>query len=254
VVTECANKGAATGPDDCDLPHEHLVHANGAGEVEDSYRVSPGVFAPNHIDCTKMNCVLAVSALSFDPSEQASALISFASAVRAAPEGSGQSASFETADVSADWIFPLAAAAAWLLCAAIRRRLRAAPALIAAGLVAVGLSSIQAYAVATARLAPSGITSATIYALYFVATEVVLLAYIVTHVLAAHRNSVWLSRFHFAFAVLTCLGALWLLEIAVFTMAQSNVTDGGGPIWYASAGICVVGAIGMLRFRGQAKL
>jgi hypothetical protein len=247
VVTECADKGAATGPDDCDLPHEHLVHANQAGEVEDSYRVSPGVFAPNHIDCTRMNCVLAVSALSFDPNEQASASISFAPGVHTTTAGTGASDVTNSTGTSADWIFPLLAAAAWLFCAAIRRPLRKAPGLIAAGFMALGVFSIQAYALATARLVPSGVTSATVYAAYFIGLDAVVLAYLGTRqLLASHSSRVWLSRVHSVFAILSCLGVLWVLVIAIFTMAQSSVSDGGGPIWYASAGVCTLGAIAVV--------
>jgi len=254
VVTECADKGAATGPDDCDLPHEHLVHANEAGEVEDSYRVSPGLFAPNRIDCTKVSCVLAVSALSFDPNQQASASISFAPGVRTTAPGSAGAAATTSTAASGDWIFPLLIAAAWLFCAVLRRRLRDEPALVAAGFMALGLSSIQAYALATARLVPSGITSATVYAAYFIGLDVLVLLYIGTRRLSVHhRSSAWLSRIHSVFALLSCLGALWFLTIAIFTMAQSTVNDGGGPIWYASAGVCCLGAIMVMTSARRAK-
>jgi hypothetical protein len=243
VVTECADKGTATGPDDCDLAHEQLVHAAKNGSVESSYRVTPGVFAPNRIDCTAVDCVISVSELSFDPSQQASAEISFASGVHTSAGSTGGSTAQSPGNLSIDWLIPFVAALLWAFCVALRKRLRENLALVAAGFVAIGLSSLQAYAVAASTLVPSRISSATVYGLYFVGLEVIVLLYLgMAHFRGPRGQRPWVQRTYLATAVLNCAGTAWVIWVAVATMAQSSATDGGGPIWYAAAGVCAAGA------------
>jgi Neocarzinostatin family len=249
VITECADRQAATGPDDCDLPHEQLVRANSAGVVEASYRANPGVFAPHRIDCTVVQCVISVSELTFDPSQQASADISFAPGVHVVPAaGSGSSSAQNAGNLSIDWVIPVLAAIVWLICIGLRPRLRPARHLAAAGFIFIGVACLQSYAWAASALIPSRVSSATIYSLYFIALEAAALLYLVLgHLRIARGHNRWLRAGDAAVTVLLCGGVLWVGWIAAGTMAQSSAGDGGGPIWYSAAGVCAAGAVWALR-------
>lgn len=78
-ITECADKGAATGEADCDIAALVPVSANGSGDVSATYTVAVGPFGANHIVCSAtQKCLLSVSELTLSNPLNASADISFA--------------------------------------------------------------------------------------------------------------------------------------------------------------------------------
>jgi hypothetical protein len=79
VVTECANKGSATGPGDCNLAGIKNVTADTAGQVTASFTVIKGPFGTGHIMCaTAPGCLVSVSQASLSATEEADAAIRFA--------------------------------------------------------------------------------------------------------------------------------------------------------------------------------
>jgi hypothetical protein len=78
VVTQCANKGNATGPGDCNLTGIRTVTANSAGQVETQMTVVKGPFGANHIVCgTSRSCLVSVNPATASPTQEADAPISF---------------------------------------------------------------------------------------------------------------------------------------------------------------------------------
>jgi Neocarzinostatin family len=80
-VTECANKGAATGAGDCNLRGIKVAVADASGRVTvNGYQVLKGPFGSNNVNCAKSPyCIVSVSnAGSATPTEVGSADIRFA--------------------------------------------------------------------------------------------------------------------------------------------------------------------------------
>jgi hypothetical protein len=79
VVTQCANKGSATGPGDCNIAGIQTVTANSAGQIATQMTVIKGPFGANHIVCSStQSCLVSVSPATPSPSQEADAPISFA--------------------------------------------------------------------------------------------------------------------------------------------------------------------------------
>jgi hypothetical protein len=79
VVTQCANKGNATGPADCNLAGIKSVTANSAGQITTQMTVIKGPFGANGIVCSSSNsCLVSVSPATPSPTQEADAPISFA--------------------------------------------------------------------------------------------------------------------------------------------------------------------------------
>ncbi|MDA8297842.1 MAG: neocarzinostatin apoprotein domain-containing protein [Actinomycetota bacterium] len=79
VVNECAAKGSATGPGDCNLAGLAAVTSDASGEVRLSFRVVKGPFGANRITCgPAQRCLVSVSEASPTPSEEADVEITFA--------------------------------------------------------------------------------------------------------------------------------------------------------------------------------
>ncbi|MHB8452194.1 MAG: neocarzinostatin apoprotein domain-containing protein [Mycobacteriales bacterium] len=78
-ITECADKGAATGEADCNIAALVPVTADGSGNVSGTYTVTVGPFGANHIVCSAtQKCLLSVSELTLSNPLNASEDISFA--------------------------------------------------------------------------------------------------------------------------------------------------------------------------------
>lgn len=78
VLTECANKGKATGPGDCDLNNLKSVKSNASGDVRATYSVTKGPFGGSKIKCdTPTACILSVTQATENPSQDATAVIAF---------------------------------------------------------------------------------------------------------------------------------------------------------------------------------
>lgn len=78
TVIECAQKGDATGPGDCNLAGMTPVTADGLGNVSLQITVLRGPFGANKIVCsTKQPCLISVTQASLKPTEEADAAISF---------------------------------------------------------------------------------------------------------------------------------------------------------------------------------
>jgi hypothetical protein len=78
VITECANKGSATGEGDCNLTGAGFVSANGQGDVSTQFAVILGPFGTNKVTCsTAQPCEISVSQESLDPTQQGDTNISF---------------------------------------------------------------------------------------------------------------------------------------------------------------------------------
>jgi len=87
VVTECAAKGTATQPGDCNLTGIRNVTADTSGRVRVGFTVLKGPFGANNIVCdTAQACLISVTQATLSPTEEADAPISFRLA-RGVPSG-----------------------------------------------------------------------------------------------------------------------------------------------------------------------
>lgn len=78
VVNECAAKGSATGPGDCNLTGMQPVTSDATGRVVVEFTVVRGPFGANHIVCgPTQRCLVSVNQATVSPTEQAAAFISF---------------------------------------------------------------------------------------------------------------------------------------------------------------------------------
>jgi hypothetical protein len=78
VVTECAAKGAATGPGDCNLTGMQSVSADTSGRVSIKFTVTKGPFGANKIVCGPAQaCLISVTQATPTPTQEADTLISF---------------------------------------------------------------------------------------------------------------------------------------------------------------------------------
>lgn len=79
VVNECAAKGTATGPGDCNLAGLVAVTSNGRGEISVRFHVIKGPFGANRVICgPAQRCLVSVSQASPSPTEEADVEITFA--------------------------------------------------------------------------------------------------------------------------------------------------------------------------------
>ena len=78
VVTQCAAKGTATGPGDCDLTSMQSVTADASGRVSVEFTVSKGPFGANNIICGPAQaCLISVTQATPSPTQEADTPISF---------------------------------------------------------------------------------------------------------------------------------------------------------------------------------
>ncbi len=79
TVIQCAQKGDATGPGDCNLTGMLGVTADARGSVQAQLHVTQGPFGANKIVCSSTQaCLVSVTQASLSPTEEADQLISFA--------------------------------------------------------------------------------------------------------------------------------------------------------------------------------
>lgn len=79
TVVECAQKGAKTGPGDCNLPGMLTATADQDGAVRVRVRVLAGPFGANRIVCSaRQPCLISVTQASLSPTEEADGSITFA--------------------------------------------------------------------------------------------------------------------------------------------------------------------------------
>jgi len=80
TVIECAQKGNATGPGDCNVPAMLTVTADAHGVVQTRLRVLKGPFGANGIVCSATQaCLISVTQASLSPTQEADRSITFAS-------------------------------------------------------------------------------------------------------------------------------------------------------------------------------
>jgi hypothetical protein len=78
VITECANKGTATGPGDCDLTSMQSVTSDASGRVKTDLTVTKGPFGANKIVCGPAQaCLISVTQATPTPTQEADAPITF---------------------------------------------------------------------------------------------------------------------------------------------------------------------------------
>jgi heat shock protein HslJ len=78
-VIECAQKGLATGPGDCNLTGMLSATSDESGRVSAVLVVLRGPFGSNNIVCSKsQQCLISVTQASLSPTEEADAVIEFA--------------------------------------------------------------------------------------------------------------------------------------------------------------------------------
>ena len=78
VINECADKGANTGPGDCNLSGLVATAADASGRVSADYVVTSGPFGANNIVCSATQpCLLSVSQAVPSPSEEADVPLRF---------------------------------------------------------------------------------------------------------------------------------------------------------------------------------
>jgi len=78
VVTECAAKGAATGPGDCNLSGMATTSSDSSGHVEVDFVVTKGPFGGNGIVCGPAQpCLVSVTQATPSPTQEADTPISF---------------------------------------------------------------------------------------------------------------------------------------------------------------------------------
>lgn len=77
VVTECAAKGTATGPGDCDLADLLSVTSDAGGRVRVEFRVTEGPFGASNIVCGPgQACLISVTQETPSPTQEADKRIS----------------------------------------------------------------------------------------------------------------------------------------------------------------------------------
>jgi Neocarzinostatin family len=78
VVTQCASKGAATGPGDCDLTGMQSVTSDASGHLTTDLTVTKGPFGANKIVCGPAQaCLISVTQATPTPTQEADAPITF---------------------------------------------------------------------------------------------------------------------------------------------------------------------------------
>jgi hypothetical protein len=78
VAVQCADKGAATGPGDCDVERMSQVTSDAKGHVSVTLRVRKGPFGGNRVICGgAQRCLVSIADAAQPPREQAAALIAF---------------------------------------------------------------------------------------------------------------------------------------------------------------------------------
>ena len=78
VVTECAAKGTATGPGDCDLNGMQSVTSDASGRVKVDLTVTKGPFGANNIVCGPAQaCLISVTQATPSPTQEADTPITF---------------------------------------------------------------------------------------------------------------------------------------------------------------------------------
>jgi predicted RecA/RadA family phage recombinase len=89
-VIECADKGRATGPGDCNLAGMLTTAADAAGRVTVRLAVVQGPFGTNRIVCgSRQRCLVSITQASLAPTEEADAPISFAPQSHRRARGAG---------------------------------------------------------------------------------------------------------------------------------------------------------------------
>ena len=78
VITECASKGTATGPGDCDLTNMQSVTSDASGRLMTHLAVTKGPFGTNKIVCGPAQaCLLSVTQATLTPTQEADTPITF---------------------------------------------------------------------------------------------------------------------------------------------------------------------------------
>ena len=78
VVTECAAKGTATGPGDCDLNGMQSMTSDASGRVTVDLTVTKGPFGANNIVCGPAQaCLISVTQATPSPTQEADTSIAF---------------------------------------------------------------------------------------------------------------------------------------------------------------------------------
>ena len=78
VITQCASKGTATGPGDCNLNAKQGVTADASGRVQAGFTVAKGPFGTNNIVCgASQACLISVTQATPSPTQEADATITF---------------------------------------------------------------------------------------------------------------------------------------------------------------------------------
>ena len=78
VVTECADKGDATGQGDCNLSGVVTASSDTGGRVQADLVVLKGPFGANQVVCgPQQPCLVSISQATLSPTEQADTRISF---------------------------------------------------------------------------------------------------------------------------------------------------------------------------------
>lgn len=78
VITQCASKGTATGPGDCNLNAMQGVTADPSGRVQTGFTVTQGPFGANNIVCSPSQaCLISVTQATPSPTQEADATIKF---------------------------------------------------------------------------------------------------------------------------------------------------------------------------------
>ena len=78
VINECADKGASTGPGDCNLEGLVQTMSDASGKVTADYKVTTGPFGANKITCSASQpCLLSVSQAVPSPTQEADVRLQF---------------------------------------------------------------------------------------------------------------------------------------------------------------------------------
>lgn len=79
TVVQCAAKGTATGPGDCNLSAMQGISADATGRVVTTLVVRKGPFGANNVVCSASTpCLVSVTQASLSPTDEADAPITFA--------------------------------------------------------------------------------------------------------------------------------------------------------------------------------
>jgi len=237
AVEQCSAAPNA-GEGDCNIAGGHFVSADTHGEVDTTLKVLLGPFGLDGIVCSRPpGCLVSVSQESLNPTELATATITFSPHPVARPGTSPQGPGASSSSPLLALVPPILVAA--LAAAGLRRRRDAtALARIAAAGLLVGLVPPEMFALVAARGSTAGVNATELDALPGLGCQMMAVLVIGLSMLERASRPRWLLA---ALASVTCVAGLVLVALPALSVLGSGPADeGAGPVWYGGAAALVM--------------